>query len=950
MSTRIPFDRYRVTLRLRKPAHFHFLHNGVLQGLVRRALGSHELPPGLLFHASENGRTRFDARDAYAFALTFAGETRGAAASLLSRLDALGAAPPSPGPLPVLGGNFEVEEVRPLLPVDLERQIDAARAAADLTLRFLSPLRLERPPERKARGAGYVNRDCFPPDHFLRRLWQRLFLVEHGRYPVQSDRAAMPPLDGTIENDPSSLLWIDLPIPGSPGQHQDRKGLTLGGVLGAVALRSVPEPWIDALVSGQYLHAGEKTAFGLGRYVLEETGAIWDEALRPSRSLLALAAEPRRLHAALDHLLRHSEAAGVDGVAPAELALRAEEAVPAIAQRLSDGTWEPSDLLGFLGRKDDGGVRPLAIPTVADRIAQRAVCDVLGPSIDTLLEDCSYAYRKGFSRAGAARAIERAWNDGFRWVLDADISSFFDLVSWPLLFAKLRALFAVDPAVPLIERWMVAPVVFEGRRIERRCGLPQGSPLAPLLANLFLDEFDEEILGLDYRLVRYADDFVVLCREPEAARAAREAVVRALGRLRLELNEEKTGIRSLDAGLTYLGYLFCRSTVMESGAPAAGADHEPGQPPQISPSSWLAQVPLEKIRPVARRKEAQPRQAEAVPLARDTAPDIDVAPLYVVQPGTRLWLQEGRIVLQRADEAEVTLPLRRVSHVVCFTGTHPTVPLLLALSQQGKPVFFCGHDGALDAAFHPWDPDWPLWSSQLAAAADAGRVVRFVRAVVSAKLHNAAAVVARQGLDERGGAAHAIRELERQCENKSEVDSLRGLEGRGAVLFFEAFRSAVPAEWGFRTRERHPPPDPVNAMLSFAYTMLHNHAATAIVAAGLNPRIGMFHQGRGTWAALASDLSEELRFLAESFVLAMVRRREIMPADFVRAGDPPGMLLRYEARREFIARFEERLLTSFTPPGEEKATTYLEFIAGQARRLRDFVTGRGEYVPLRIHS
>jgi hypothetical protein len=163
-----------------------------------------------------------------------------------------------------------------------------------------------------------------------------------------------------------------------------------------------------------------------------------------------------------------------------------------------------------------------ASAAAAARAAQRAAAEALGPAIDVLLEDCSHAYRNGFSRGGAARALQRAYEEGYRHVLDADIESLFDAVDWPRLEAKLGALFPFEPLVPLLTAWMRSPVVFDGRTIARRRGLPRGNPVSPLLAKLCLDQFDEELLSRDCRLIRYGDDFVVLTKEAETARRARD--------------------------------------------------------------------------------------------------------------------------------------------------------------------------------------------------------------------------------------------------------------------------------------------------------------------------------------------------------------------------------------------------------------------------------------------
>src|SRR5690606_20139801 len=118
--------------------------------------------------------------------------------------------------------------------------------------------------------------------------------------------------------------------------------------------------------------------------------------------------------------------------------------------------------------------------------------------------------------------------------------------------------------VDVLLAWVKAPVEFGGRTIERISGLPQGAVIAPLLANLYLDSFDEAIRARGYRMVRYADDFVILCRSAEDVAAARAAVTDELEKLRLELSGAKTASASFAAGFRFLGYLFCRSLVLDS--------------------------------------------------------------------------------------------------------------------------------------------------------------------------------------------------------------------------------------------------------------------------------------------------------------------------------------------------------------------------------------------------
>src|SRR5207244_5924049 len=159
----------------------------------------------------------------------------------------------------------------------------------------------------------------------------------------------------------------------------------------------------------------------------------------------------------------------------------------------------------------------------------------------------------------------------------------------------------------------------------------------------------------------------------------------------------------------------------------------------------------------------------------------------------------------------------------------------------------------------------------------------FAQEIVAAKLHNYATAVVRHDLHDRDAAAGEIRELERSVWNKTEVDSVRGVEGAAAAVYFRSVAATLAAEWRFDGRVKHPPRDPFNALLSYGYTLHYHHCTAALYAAGLVPRIGLYHRQHGAWQALASDLQEELRYLVDGLVWSLVRRREIRPDDFERS-------------------------------------------------------------------
>lgn len=942
MARRPQIARYRITLCFTRPASFRFLHGAAVHGLLCRALALHPLPPQVIPYAPESGRVRYEPGDRYNLGLTLVGEAQELLDRVLSGLMKVGSERPTPDhPLPTFAGNFQVVSCDALPPPDLEAEVETLRDAPAVTVRFLSPLRMRRPAPLRRPGEAFFNARCFPLDVFLKRVALRCQALgfAHVTHPCTAH----------LGPGAAQLTWLDLPVRGKSAQAGTSAGLTLGGVVGTLEISGPDLETCRLLALGRHLHVGEGVHFGCGRFELDVPAAEGHVFPRAA-TLQATIAQETRLAEALHHVVRQSDAPGVDGLAPGTLMAQGDRFLAELRQDLERGTYAPSPLLGVLLPKTNGGFRALAIPTARDRVAQRAACDLVTPALHTLLEDSSYAYRKGLSRAAAAVALQRAYDEGYHYLLDADIESFFDSVRWDILFAKLEALYPYEPLLATIKAWVTAPVVFSGKTVVRTQGLPQGAVISPLLANLYLDQLDEELQSQGFRLVRYADDFVILCRTPKEAEKAQEAAREALARLGLELNPQKTAVKSFEGGFSYLGYLFCRSLVVEKKKSLRL--EQDGKPLAVPKGSWLASLPLADLRQLT---PPTPGSKGSPPVAPGTLANLaserpSRRPLYILDPAATLALEGETLTVSSPTQEPLRIGLHTLSHVVVVGRSRATLPALLALAQRRVPIFFCRRTGELYAQLQPHAPSWALWRAQAELTSNPAACVAFARSVVQAKLHNAATLATRHKLQGWGELGEKLRELEKSALQQNELPALLGLEGKGAALFYACLAASLPAHWGFAGRRRNPPPDPVNAMLSLAYTVLYNHVATALIAGGLDPRWGIFHRPRGTYYALACDLQEELRHLAEGFVIAGIRRREVQPEDFLL--DAPGpfpCLFRPEARRRFLLGFEKRLATAFTPRDDERMS-YLEFIDRQAQALRAFIEGKGAYDPLRLHA
>ena len=241
----------------------------------------------------------------------------------------------------------------------------------------------------------------------------------------------------------------------------------------------------------------------------------------------------------------------------AEFPAYAREHWPSLRQALLDGSYQPAPLRQQLIPKPDGrGWRHLRIPTVLDRVILQAIQQVLTPRLDPGFSESSHGYRPRRSAHGAVKQVQRAIRAGCRIAVDLDLETFFDRVDFDVLMARLGRHVADQRLLRLIGRYLRAGVVVDGQLHPTRQGIPQGSPLSPLLANLVLDDLDRELERRGHRFVRYADDVVILVGSQRAGQRVMASIARFLRRhLKLEVNVEKSQVMPTDQ-LAFLGFSF----------------------------------------------------------------------------------------------------------------------------------------------------------------------------------------------------------------------------------------------------------------------------------------------------------------------------------------------------------------------------------------------------------
>jgi RNA-directed DNA polymerase len=265
-----------------------------------------------------------------------------------------------------------------------------------------------------------------------------------------------------------------------------------------------------------------------------------------TRALMLEAVDRQNVWRAAKRVMSNDGAPGIDGMTVDELPGWLREHWSGVREQLLAGTYEPKPTRRVMIPKRGGGERMLGIPTVVDRLIQQAILQVLQPLIDPTFSDHSYGFRPGRSAHGAVRQMRDYVIEGREWVVDIDLEKFFDRVNHDILMGRLAKRIEDPKVLRAIRRYLDAGVMVDGVKVERDNGTPQGGPLSPFLANVYLDEVDKELEQRGHAFVRYADDLRVLVKSKRAGERVMRWLVKRFAKLRLSVNESKSTVARVE--------------------------------------------------------------------------------------------------------------------------------------------------------------------------------------------------------------------------------------------------------------------------------------------------------------------------------------------------------------------------------------------------------------------
>jgi CRISPR-associated protein Cas1 len=668
-------------------------------------------------------------------------------------------------------------------------------------------------------------------------------------------------------------------------------------------------------------------------------------------NILKTAFDLSTLSVAFERVRQNNGCAGVDGVGVSSFAKDLSQRLTLLANELASNSYKPNGLKQTLLPREGKEPRPLVIPTVRDRIVHTAIALAIQPHLEKHFEDCSWGYRPGRCYLDAVDKITEYRKKGYHWLLDADIRQFFDNICQQSLLAKLHAVLP-DRSLNRFINQCLFSMQKAGQGLmfgaAKGKGIPQGSPLSPLLANLYLTDLDKAYKQAKFALIRYADDFVVCTHSRKEAEYAFALAEKHLGELHLKLNKDKTQITNFTEGFRFLGHSFVGDLVIDDSSQQALSK------PLVSAYDDVAQVDAVDLSLdiALENKLSSPTNEALLALTNLDLPSEEklklaqpcrLKTMYLTEPGCVVSLNGHRLIISKSRKTIGQMPLATLALIVIMTRCQLTTDVYIYCLKHSIAVVFCSQLGGVYGALDDFSLSELDVITHQVKYLRLNKALPLSRSIVDTKLHNSAVII-RRFCRKRNVAILSLEQLNQsfvrsrnQLKKVKSLAQIRGIEGQAASTYFKLWRELLPDEWHFKTRNRRPPKDPVNVLLSLGYTMLFNNIHALIKGRGLCDLLGVLHVGNRQ-PNLVLDLMEVFRaVIVDALVLKLLLNRHFSPTDFTQREGR--CVLNVDTRRRFVKQFEQKMQSQLIHPVLGFPTDYRRLIDWQVCRYKAVIIG-----------
>jgi len=654
---------------------------------------------------------------------------------------------------------------------------------------------------------------------------------------------------------------------------------TLGGVLGGIEIDGkLPNSIKKILVAGQYCGIGKNNSIGFGFYRIVGSASLFTY-ITTRKGVLSRLFSEQHIHDVIKTM--PGDAKGAFGIIPNDLYLD-KNYVYQLSKTIQEGAYRVGETKSFRKRKSDGSYREIVMSTLVDKIVQKILHDHVHEVLNNQLSDNCYSYRKGYDYHKAVRQAYFQFKKGFSKGLLADIHKFFDSISFKHLELLLMSFFSGSGLVRMIQSYFTEDYLY------------QGNTISPILSNIFLAAFDTAMqkLAPEVRMIRYAGDIILFAQNPDSD--LKSILQEKLHPTGLALHEDKIYSFSQNDEIVWLGSIISKKGYFQ----------------QKNKATNLAE--LEDWLPVFLYKSLEQK------------------PLYITYNIRYARTQGNYIILQKHDGKNVRINWNEVHRIVILGKPRVSAGVIKRALYLKRGVVFMTALGKMIGGFNNFGKsqtiyelyndtymNWETWCE------------KYVKELAKSKINNQMYMLKRNGID-----PHILKDYAMKIEKAENADSVRGYEGSATKEYYKHFREIVHP-FPFKERVYHPPEGPVNAMLSIFYTLIYRRFVENFISSGINAYVGVFHAARGNHHALASDIMESYRFLAERSVIALIRLKQVTIKDFEERSyntTHVKTVIQQNAMRAIIHKFERTMNTRMTY--ESKRYTYGEFMNFMVHRLK----------------
>ncbi|MBN1271079.1 MAG: CRISPR-associated endonuclease Cas1 [Candidatus Aminicenantes bacterium] len=327
--------------------------------------------------------------------------------------------------------------------------------------------------------------------------------------------------------------------------------------------------------------------------------------------------------------------------------------------------------------------------------------------------------------------------------------------------------------------------------------------------------------------------------------------------------------------------------------------------------------------------------------------------LYLTEQGSYLRKVGDRIIVKKDEKVLLDVPCHKIDAVLIFGNVQFSTQLIGKLLKQGIELALLTKNGRLKGQItSPATKNITLRMNQFDRYRDDKFRLDLSRTIVSAKIRNCVNIIKSFSYNhpeiDFDKEIRLLLPLIKKARKAGEFSTLLGDEGIAGRYYWQSFRKMILGEFYFHGRQKNPPPDPVNALLSLGYTMVYNEILSLLDGIGFDPFLGYFHQTRYGHASLASDILEEFRACVDRFTLSLINNKVFSPLDFHELPKKPGVYLSKDSLKKYFAQFEKMMTKEFFLSKSEERTNLRKCLRLQARRIADCIQGKSPYIPYNL--